>query len=1386
MSWAFDDDDCIGDGPDGGDMYPGDDLDNLLGTVDVVEDDDDALEGFDLELESMGLLSEDPNQKQTQAFAGSGYNVARMIQGGGSSGSNSDSNSLSKVNSSDSLNGLNPMERRDLFLAEQKQQMMQPLPLIHFQTELDDNATKTIFASGTIKNYDNDFADSPNTVQHRKLHDAHRSILLQNYFTALSSREVYLRENAGRAMRDDVCLRFEEVYTDKLFDESTTASASERTATCSSSTNTITSDERNSTSKLSTSAYERRPVLQFDGEFESGNIEKAVFVTGRDKIRQHVSKMFKLGKSGPYVEPMEVDLEYDITVRNDIYTQGNIQWFYFKVIAPKYYGNEASGDRHKVKYPLKVRFQLVNMEKKDSLYNYGMRPVSRSEKNSELGWVNAGEDVCYFKNGRSIVKKVRQKANPSTGSEKSTSSVRKFVEQYSTIFTYVFDSPDTMFFAHAFPYTYSDLQRYLHSLEQDERIRNLVRRKSMCSTLAGNRCDLLTITGPCTSLEESNSRPSVIISARVHPGETNSSYMMHGMIEFLVSENAMAVQLRQHFVFKVVPMLNPDGVIHGNYRCSLAGADLNRKYLSDSKTCYPTIIAMRNLIKSTQNGRGVSLYLDLHGHSKKKNAFVYGCDVTYQPEKTLRTKVYPNMSKHEIESQRVYSRLYPYMLSRISETVDGPAYFNFSDCCFTVGKSKAGTGRVFGWAGLEVEAAYTIELSFCGPGNNKECKILRKADRVLENFIAVTADCRASKDATTCPNAGTSKASFASTSTAASIGEDQDAIEVDFSRGSNSATKLNGRNLKGKQKDKRKTGSGLPNENEGRDQTVINDKDKTSFRQTKSAGGKFAADNGNETSSSATAVPFQNDAILSLTSEALQIRALLESYSSLKHYGKSDLTAIGTQAAQTIYYFCNLDRSVHKVIPAVNSHMASGTAIGAVTGAAANEVNKGPECSEVTVVAEDPATPVKATSADTLDTSRLRSDSSSSACTTATTTVNTANNRPPSASGAVIVHGNEIPSPEINSSTQIAHRGLDTCERDQLLSAQLYPSLFSNVALIAAINNDYPSISTTAAGTDTDTNTDISTNADTYASDTMLSSTTFTAAPMTLSPRLQAEISIRKMLKMWDDSGLLENSLLANIPVEEFVEFQDDDGSDSDPSVNDISEKFMSKMMNKKKCKRKADILLALQKAARLFRVKAQAVEVNDDAVAMNVAPKQRLTPPDIAKRKVSAVNARSRQAFPGSGAGNRPNNFLATYRLDDSPSNMYDPLSQLAAAHSAKCTTVDLNIIMPDGALVPSLNTRRKKNVVAPAPAQVILTSTRGSNTNNNGFPIRRGSFESLVSMNSLTSTDNQYTNAIAAATKNAANTASAAMQRVQYAETSKAASTSRTYVSKTSAGRM
>jgi murein tripeptide amidase MpaA len=71
-------------------------------------------------------------------------------------------------------------------------------------------------------------------------------------------------------------------------------------------------------------------------------------------------------------------------------------------------------------------------------------------------------------------------------------------------------------------------------------------------------------------------RRAVILTSRVHPGESNASFVIEGTLQYLVSEDQGARYLRDNFVFKIIPMLNPDGVIVGNYRCSLAALDLNR------------------------------------------------------------------------------------------------------------------------------------------------------------------------------------------------------------------------------------------------------------------------------------------------------------------------------------------------------------------------------------------------------------------------------------------------------------------------------------------------------------------------------------------------------------------------------------------------------------------------------------------------------------------------------------------------------------------------------------------------------------------------------------------------------------------------------------------
>jgi murein tripeptide amidase MpaA len=87
---------------------------------------------------------------------------------------------------------------------------------------------------------------------------------------------------------------------------------------------------------------------------------------------------------------------------------------------------------------------------------------------------------------------------------------------------------------------------------------------------------MIIVTNFASKAEDIALRQAIILTARVHPGESNSSFIMEGIIDYLVSSDKGADTLRNRFVFKIVPMLNPDGVIIGNYRCSLSANDLNR------------------------------------------------------------------------------------------------------------------------------------------------------------------------------------------------------------------------------------------------------------------------------------------------------------------------------------------------------------------------------------------------------------------------------------------------------------------------------------------------------------------------------------------------------------------------------------------------------------------------------------------------------------------------------------------------------------------------------------------------------------------------------------------------------------------------------------------
>lgn len=49
-------------------------------------------------------------------------------------------------------------------------------------------------------------------------------------------------------------------------------------------------------------------------------------------------------------------------------------------------------------------------------------------------------------------------------------------------------------------------------------------------------------------------------------------------------------------IIKIVPIVNPDGVVIGNSRSSLAGVDLNWRWSNPNATIHPEIYFLKNYI----------------------------------------------------------------------------------------------------------------------------------------------------------------------------------------------------------------------------------------------------------------------------------------------------------------------------------------------------------------------------------------------------------------------------------------------------------------------------------------------------------------------------------------------------------------------------------------------------------------------------------------------------------------------------------------------------------------------------------------------------------------------------------------------------------------------
>lgn len=109
------------------------------------------------------------------------------------------------------------------------------------------------------------------------------------------------------------------------------------------------------------------------------------------------------------------------------------------------------------------------------------------------------------------------------------------------------------------PFTYSEILDDITQLQTCQHLKV----ETLTYSLVGMAVPLLTFTRG-----ESPHKQVVLVNARVHPGESNASFMCRGLIRWLSQDTIQVRDFLEKHIVKIIPILNPDGVVFGNFRTS--------------------------------------------------------------------------------------------------------------------------------------------------------------------------------------------------------------------------------------------------------------------------------------------------------------------------------------------------------------------------------------------------------------------------------------------------------------------------------------------------------------------------------------------------------------------------------------------------------------------------------------------------------------------------------------------------------------------------------------------------------------------------------------------------------------------------------------------------
>ena len=237
------------------------------------------------------------------------------------------------------------------------------------------------------------------------------------------------------------------------------------------------------------------------------------------------------------------------------------------------------------------------------------------------------------------------------------------------------DGQDQVFFSYTFPYDVSKKDLYLENISSSPFVTIDFIGQSVFSPDVpewAQVIQLITITDETSQVEH---KDSIWIHARIHPGEIPTSFIIEGLIDWLIADDSIQSRwLLDNCIFYIVPMANPSGVYLGNYRTNAASENLEAVWClakdPGDENPFPEVEALKFTLDQIHSG-GTPVELALNLHST----------MTQSDEGHFHFKhVYPSVS-------RIFEERQDYWINRFEETSTqfnnvNPRESQLSQCAF--------------------------------------------------------------------------------------------------------------------------------------------------------------------------------------------------------------------------------------------------------------------------------------------------------------------------------------------------------------------------------------------------------------------------------------------------------------------------------------------------------------------------------------------------------------------------------------------------------------------------------------------------------------------------------------------------------------------------------